>query len=60
MKYLKHLLLSLVAVITLASAVPVASAQVVVIGPRHHRPYRRYPRRYPHRYYRHHRPGYYR
>ena len=58
MARLKVLLLSLIAIVTLATAVPVAHAQVVVrVGPRHrryyHRPYHRHPYyRHGHRYYR--------
>ena len=53
MNRLKVLLLSLIAVVTLASALPVAQAQVLVrVGPRHRRYYHHRP--YHRRYYRHH------
>ena len=58
MARLKVLLLSLIAIVTLATAVPVAQAQVVVrVGPRHrryyHHPYHRHAYyRHGHRYYR--------
>ena len=52
MARLKVFLLSIIAVITLAAAVPMAHAQVIVVGPRHRRYYHR--RYYRHPYYRHH------
>lgn len=61
MARLKALLLSLIAIITLAAAVPTAHAQVIVVRRGHrryyHREYHRHPYRHPyyrhgHRYYR--------
>ncbi len=55
MARLKVLLLSLIAIVTLAAAVPVAQAQVIVrVGPRHRRYYHRpYHHPYHRGYYRH-------
>ena len=61
MARMKNWLLGVVAFLVLVSAVPMAHAQVIVIGP-HRRHYRHYDHRryYRHHGYYHHRHGYYR